>query len=148
MFDIQAPSAKDVVIIGGVAFLIFVGMRMTSNYHDLVKENSTLSEQTAQLSSKNDALIKSVADLTSEVKSMNDIVATESRRRAAAEMKSQRLQDEVKNALKNSMCSVELIPAGALVRMREAADGVRNGKATTVTDSGQPTDGMSGAANP
>lgn len=138
MFDIKHPSAKDIIVIGGVAFLIFAGMRMTSNYQELVKENTTLSEQTAQLSSKNDALIKSVSDLTAEVKSMNDIVATESRRRAAAEMKSQRLQEEVKSALKDSMCSVELIPAGALVRMREAADSVRNGKTTVPTDSGNP----------
>lgn len=139
MFDIRPPSAKDIIVIGGVAFLIFVGMRMTSNYQDLVKENSTLSEQTAQLSSKNDALIKSVSDLTTEVKSMNDIVKTESRRRAAAEMKSQRLQEEVKSALKESTCSVELIPAGALVRMREAADGVRNGNSAASTDTSQPS---------
>lgn len=138
MFDIKPPSAKDIIVIGGVAFLIFAGMRMTSNYQELVKENTTLSEQTAQLSSKNDVLIKSVSDLTTEVKSMNDIVATESRRRAAAEMKSQRLQEEVKSALKDSMCSVELIPAGALVRMREAADSVRNGKTTVPADSGNP----------
>lgn len=127
MFDIKPPTAKDVVIIGAVAFLIFVGMRMTSNYQDLVKENSTLSEQTAQLSSKNDALIKSVTDLTSEVKSMNDIVATESRRRAAAEMKSQRLQEEVKTALKENKCAAELIPVDVQKKLVELAESIKGG---------------------
>lgn len=139
MFDIKAPSIAEIVIIGGVAAVLFVGMRVASNYQSLVKDNAVLSEQTAQLSTKNDALIKSVGDLTAEVKSMNNIVETESRRRAAAEMKSQRLQDEVKNALKNSTCSFELIPAGALVRMREAADSVRNGKATVPANTIQPS---------
>lgn len=127
MFDIKPPSAKDIIVIGGVAFLIFVGMRMTSNYQELVKENTTLSEQTAQLSSKNDALIKSVSDLTTEVKSMNDIVATESRRRAAAEMKSQRLQEEVKTALKENKCAAELVPVDVQKKLVELADSIKGG---------------------
>ena len=127
MFDIKPPSAKDIIVIGGVAFLIFAGMRMTSNYQELVKENTTLSEQTAQLSSKNDALIKSVGDLTTEVKSMNDIVATESRRRAAAEMKSQRLQEEVKTALKENKCAAELVPVDVQKKLVELADSIKGG---------------------
>lgn len=137
MFDIKPPSAFEIVIVAGVITVIFLGMRVTNNFQSLVKDNATLTEQTAQLSSKNDMLAKSVDSLTQQFQAMNEIVANETRRRAAAEMKSQRLQEEVKDALKGSQCAVEYIPSVAVVRLREAADSVRNGKAAIHPDTGK-----------
>lgn len=138
MFDIKPPSAFEIVVVAGVITVIFLGMRVTSNFQSLVKDNATLTEQTAQLSSKNDMLAKSVDSLTQQFQAMNEIVANETRRRAAAEMKSQRLQEEVKDALKGSKCAVEYIPPVAVIRLREAADSVRAGKAAVPADTSQP----------
>ncbi len=134
MLDIKKPSIVETVIIAVVIGVFILVMRVGSKYQSLIEENSILSEQTSQLSSKNDSLIKSVNNLALEVKSMNGIVEKESRRRAAAEMKSQRLQEEVKDALKGSQCAVEYIPAGAVVRVREAANDARAGKAAVSAD--------------
>lgn len=138
MFDIKAPSASEMVIIAGVVAVIFLGVRASSNFQSLLKDNATLTEQTSQLSSKNDMLAKSVDSLSQQLHAMNDIVADETRRRAAAEMKSQRLQEEIKDALKGSVCAGEYIPPVAVIRLREAADSVRAGKAAVHPDSSSP----------
>ncbi|MFE4125364.1 DUF2570 domain-containing protein [Kosakonia sp. YIM B13605] len=137
MFDIKAPSASEIVIIAGVVTVIFLGVRVSSNYQSLVKDNATLTEQTAQLSSKNDMLVKSVDNLTQQFKAMNDIVANETRRRAAAEMKIQQLQKEAIDALKNDPCAREPVPDVVTDRLREAADSVRAGKTTPAANSGK-----------
>lgn len=68
-----------------------------------------------EIGSKNYALSNSLDSLISELSAMNKIVETESKRRAAAEMKSQRLQEEVKSALKDNKCAVEPIPGNAVI---------------------------------
>lgn len=140
MLDIKRPSLVEVVIITVIVGVFILVMRVGSKYQSLVEENSVLSEQTAALSSKNDSLIKSVDNLATEVKTMNGIVATESRRRAAAEMKIQRLQEEVKYALKASQCAAEPVPDVADVRVREAANDTRRGKAAPPADTSKSAD--------
>lgn len=140
MLDIKKPSLVEIVIITVIVGVFILVMRVGSKYQSLVEENSILSEQTASLSSKNDSLIKSVDNLATEVKTMNGIVKTESRRRAAAEMKSQRLQEEVTFALKANKCAAEPVPDVAADRVREAANDTRRGKAAKPADTSKPAD--------
>ena len=70
-------------------------MRLASDYRKLSEDYGWLLEQIVEIGSKNDALSNSLDSLISEVSAMKKIVKTESKRRAAAEMKSLRLQEEV-----------------------------------------------------
>ncbi|EAZ3751523.1 hypothetical protein B9H72_22915 [Salmonella enterica] len=87
-----------------------------------------------------DDLANTLQNLADRVGDMNKLVDKEARRRSAAEMKSQRLQEEVKDALKNNKCSIELIPDSVVDQLRRQADSVRSGKSANDTDSGKPAD--------
>lgn len=121
-------SLGEVVTISAVAIVIVLMLRLGSDNKRLSEENGRLSAQTSELGNKNDSLATSLQNLTVEVQAMNKLVAAESKRRAAAEMKSQRLQDEVKNALKDNQNAAGTIPFDAVVRLLEAANSARGGK--------------------
>ena len=90
-----------------------------------------------KLGADNRQLRISNASLTAESKQLNvknKLVDKEAKRRAAAEMKSQRLQEEVKDALKNNKCSIELIPNSVVDQLRRQADSIRSGKDANSTD--------------
>lgn len=84
-----------------------------------------------RINSKNDDLANTLQNLTEKIGQANAIASTEARRRAAAEMKNNKLQEEVKDALKNNKCSVELVPDSVVARLLEQANGVRIGKDTS-----------------
>lgn len=97
-------SAMEIITVAAVAIAIALMLKLTGDNRKLSAENGRLEEQTAELNAKNDGMSKSLQTLTSEVQSMNKLASDEARRRAAAEMKSQRLNEEVKDALKNNKC--------------------------------------------
>ena len=125
---LKNTSLGEVITIGAIVLVIVLVFRLGADNKKLSEENGRLAEQAGELSQKNDDLAVSLQTLSDEVKAMNKIVATESRRRAAAEMKSQKLQEEVKDALKDNRCAREPIPDDAVVGLREAADSARGGK--------------------
>lgn len=104
----------------------------------LRNRNEQLQKDSRQLSVKNDDLANTLQNLTDAVTEMNKLVGTEAKRRAAAEMKSQKLQEEVKYALKDNRCSIALIPADAVVGVHKAADSARAGKGSDAADTSQP----------
>lgn len=130
----------EIITIAAIAVVILLTMRLASDNKSLSLDNGRLSEQIKDIGSKNDALASTIQDLTDQVTAMNKIVATESKRRAAAEMKSQRLQEEVKDALKGNQCAIEYIPADAVVGVRKAADSARGGKGKESTNTSKPAD--------
>lgn len=124
----------EVVTIAAIAIVILLAMRLASDNKQLSSDNGKLSEQIKDVGSKNEALSSSLDSLIEQVAEMNKIVATEAKRRAAAEMKSQRLQEEVKSALKDNKCTIELIPDGAVIGLRKAADSARTDKSKKPSD--------------
>ncbi|MGG5835491.1 DUF2570 domain-containing protein [Huaxiibacter chinensis] len=124
----------EVITIAAIAICILLVMRLASDNKQLSSDNGKLSEQIKDVGSKNDALSSSLDSLVGQVAEMNKIVATEAKRRAAAEMKSQRLQEEVKSALKDNKCTIELIPDGAVIGLRKAADSARADKGKKPSD--------------
>ncbi|PWD66513.1 DUF2570 domain-containing protein [Pectobacterium parmentieri] len=104
----------------------------------LESDNATLRGDVLQLNKKNDGLAESIKTLAEQAIAQNDIVKAESKRRAAAEMKQQRLQDEVKQALRESQPSVVALPYPVLERLREKSDSVRNGKSEVASDTSEP----------
>lgn len=131
-------SAMEIITVAAVAIAIALMLKLTGDNRKLSAENGRLEEQTTELNTKNDGMAKSLQTLTSEVQSMNKLAADEARRRAAAEMKSQRLNEEVKDALKNNKCSFELLPDGAVIGLRKAADSARGSDSKASTNPGQP----------
>ena len=129
----------EVVTIAAIAIVILLTMRLASDNKQLSSDNGKLSEQIKDVGSKNDALSSSLDSLVGQVAEMNKIVATEAKRRAAAEMKSQRLQEEVKSALKDNKCTIELIPDGAVIGLRKAADSARSDKGKKPSDTSKPS---------
>lgn len=130
----------EVITIAAIVIVILLTMKLVSDNKQLGQDNGRLSEQIRDVSSKNDALASSLDSLVAQVAEMNKIVATESKRRAAAEMKSQRLQEEVKSALKDNKCTIELIPDGGVIGLRKAADSARGHKGTNSVDTGKSAD--------
>lgn len=137
---LKNTSPMEVVTIVAVAIVIAMMFKLSGDNKKLSEENGRLEQQTAELNSKNDGMAKSLTKLAGEIQSMNKLAADESRRRAAAEMKSQRLNEEVKDALKGNRCAVELIPERAVIGVREAAKSARSGGSQTGADTSQPAD--------
>ena len=121
--------------------LIIIGfiVKLGADNRQLRISNAALISESKQLNTKNEDLATTLQNLADAVTDMNKQVDKEAKRRAAAEMKSQRLQEEVKDALKNNKCSIELIPDSVVDQLRRQADSIRNGKDTDTTDSGKPS---------
>lgn len=119
--------------------LIIIGfiVKLGADNRQLRISNAALVESSKQLNVKNNDLASTLQNLTDAVTDMNKIVDKEAKRRAAAEMKSQRLQEEVKDALKNNKCSIELIPDSVVDQLRRQVDSIRDGKDTDSSDSGK-----------
>lgn len=121
--------------------LIIIGfiVKLGADNRQLRISNAALISESKQLNTKNEDLATTLQNLADAVTDMNKQVDKEAKRRAAAEMKSQRLQDEVKDALKNNKCSIELIPDSVVDQLRRQADSIRSGKDTDSSDSGKPS---------
>ena len=119
--------------------LIIIGfiVKLGADNRQLRISNAALVESSKQLNVKNNDLATTLQNLTDAVTDMNKIVDKEAKRRAAAEMKSQRLQEEVKDALKNNKCSIELIPDSVVDQLRRQVDSIRSGKDADSSDSGK-----------
>jgi len=130
-------SIMEIVTVSAVAIVIAMMFKLNGDNRKLSAENGRLEEQAAELNTKNDGMAKSLQTLTSEMQSMNKLASDEARRRAAAEMKQQKLQEEVKDALKNNKCSFELIPDGAVIGLRKAADSARGSDSKASADTSQ-----------
>ncbi|CCK03373.1 DUF2570 domain-containing protein [Cronobacter sakazakii] len=126
------PFVFALIIIGFIA-------KLGADNRQLRIENSSLVKDNRELNGKNADLANTLQNLADKVGEMNQLVDAESRRRAAAEMKSQRLQEEVKSALKDNKCSVELIPDSVIDQLRRQADSIRGGEGTDTTDTGKLT---------
>ncbi|ELY2767182.1 DUF2570 domain-containing protein [Cronobacter malonaticus] len=126
------PFVFALIIIGFIA-------KLGADNRQLRIENSSLVKDNRELNGKNADLANTLQNLADKVGEMNQLVDAESRRRAAAEMKSQRLQEEVKSALKDNKCSVELIPDSVIDQLRRQADSIRGGEGADTTDTGKPT---------
>lgn len=125
----------EIITIAAIVVVILLTMRLASDNKKLSEDNGRLSEQIKDVGQKNEGLANSIDGLVEQIAVVNKLVATEARRRAAAEMKSQKLQEEVKDALKGNKCAIELVPADAVVGVRKAADSARGsaGKKSTHT---------------
>ncbi|EQB0486273.1 DUF2570 domain-containing protein [Cronobacter turicensis] len=126
------PFVFALIIIGFIA-------KLGADNRQLRIENSSLVKDNRELNGKNADLANTLQNLADKVGEMNQLVDAESRRRAAAEMKSQRLQEEVKSALKDNKCSVELIPDSVIDQLRRQADAIRGGEDTDATNAGKPS---------
>ncbi|PQV79374.1 DUF2570 domain-containing protein [Cronobacter sakazakii] len=126
------PFVFALIIIGFIA-------KLGADNRQLRIENSSLVKDNRELNGKNADLANTLQNLADKVGEMNQLVDAESRRRAAAEMKSQRLQEEVKSAPKDNKCSVELIPDSVIDQLRRQADSIRGGEGTDTTDTGKLT---------
>lgn len=126
------PFLFALIIIGFIA-------KLGADNRQLRIENSSLVKDNRELNGKNADLANTLQNLADKVGEMNQLVDAESRRRAAAEMKSQRLQEEVKSALKDNKCSVELIPDSVIDQLRRQADSIRGGEGADATDTGKPS---------
>ncbi|QGU87069.1 DUF2570 domain-containing protein [Erwinia sorbitola] len=128
---ILIPVIFTVIIIGFIAKLGYDNQSLTDS-------NERLRTLNSELLSKNNDLAATIKNLADRVGEQNQIVAAETKRRAAAEMKQQGLQDEVKDALRESKPSVMLVPDDVVERLRQQADSVRNGSDTSSSDTSQP----------
>lgn len=126
------PFVFALIIIGFIA-------KLGADNRQLRIENSSLVKDNRELNGKNADLANTLQNLADKVGEMNQLVDAESRRRAAAEMKSQRLQEEVKSALKDNKCSVELIPDSVIDQLRRQADSIRGSEGADNTDTGKPS---------
>jgi len=128
---ILIPVIFVVIIIGFIAKLGYDNQILT-------QRNERLRLQNTELMSKNTDLAGTIKTLAAHVGEQNEIVRAETKRRAAAEMKQQGLQDEVKQVLRDSTCSVVLVPDDVTDKLRDQADSVRSGKGAPATDTGKP----------
>lgn len=128
---ILIPVIFTVIIIGFIAKLGYDNQNLT-------QRNEKLRTLTNELLSKNNDLAATIKNLAERIGEQNKIVATETKRRAAAEMKQQGLQDEVKTALRDSTCNVVVVPDDVTDKLREQADSVRNGADTSPANTSKP----------
>lgn len=128
---ILIPVIFTVIIIGFIAKLGYDNQNLT-------QRNEKLRTLTSELLSKNNDLAATIKNLADRIGEQNRIVATETKRRAAAEMKQQGLQNEVKDALRDNTCSVVVVPDDVTGKLREQADSVRNGADASPANTSKP----------
>ncbi|WP_246803246.1 alkaline shock response membrane anchor protein AmaP [Citrobacter pasteurii] len=133
------PLVFSFIIIGFIAKLGYDNAHLQQANTTLANDKSTLEKDIRQLNEKNDGLAQSVQMLVRNGNQQNDIVKAETKRRTAAEMKQQRLQDEIKDALKSSQCNFVVLPDGAVERLREESDSVRSHKGKSTTHPSKPS---------
>ncbi|EBH3060776.1 DUF2570 domain-containing protein [Salmonella enterica] len=107
--------------------LIIIGfiVKLGADNRQLRISNASLTEESKQLNVKNNDLATTLQNLTDAVTDMNKLVDKEAKRRAAAEMKSQRLQEEVKAALKDNQCATVLLPDSVVQSLLEQEKSMR-----------------------
>lgn len=105
----------------------------------LVKEDKAKANRIENLRSKNDDFANTFANFTKALERTNQIAEDERLRRNLAEQKNQRLQDEIKQALKNNQCSIIPVPDSVVDGLRQQADRVRNGEVSTGSNTDKPT---------
>jgi len=98
---------------------------------NLVKANTSKEERIENLRSKNDDFANTFANFTKALEKTNKIASDETHRRELAEQKNQRLQDEIKQALKDNQCSLIPVPDSVVDGLRQQADRVRNSEGAT-----------------
>ncbi|WNP36234.1 DUF2570 domain-containing protein [Enterobacter kobei] len=104
----------------------------------LEKEDKAKADRIENLRSKNDDFAKTFDNFTKALERTNQIAEDERMRRNLAEQKNQRLQDEIKQALKNNQCSIIPVPDSVVDGLRQQADRVRNGESASNTNSDKP----------
>lgn len=115
------PLVFAFLIIGFIAKLGYDNIQLES-------DNNSLRDDVRQLNKKNDGLAESVKTLADQADSQNEIVKAESKRRAAAEMKQQRLQGEIAEMLRGEKCAIVAIPDGVVDRLRGQTYSIRGNK--------------------
>lgn len=107
--------------------LIIIGfiVKLGADNRQLRISNASLTAESKQLNVKNNDLATTLQNLTNAVTDMNKLVDKEAKRRAAAEMKSQRLQEEVKAALKDNQCATVLLPDSVVQSLLEQEKSMR-----------------------
>ena len=126
---------KNLIPIIFAAIIVTFLWSLNSENKKLTSDNNELRAEYRRVNSKNDDLANTLGNLTEKIGQANAIASTEARRRAAAEMKNNKLQEEVKDALKNNKCSVELVPDSVISRLLEQANRIRIGKDSDYSDS-------------
>ena len=126
---------KNLIPIIFAAIIVTFLWSLNSENKKLTSDNNELRAEYRRVNSKNDDLANTLGNLTEKIGQANAIASTEARRRAAAEMKNNKLQEEVKDALKNNKCSVELVPDSVIGRLLEQANRIRSGKDADYSDS-------------
>lgn len=104
----------------------------------LVKEDKAKADRIENLRSKNDDFANTFSNFTKALERTNQIAEDERLRRNLAEQKNQRLQDEIKQALKNNQCSIIPVPDSVVDGLRQQADRVRNGEVSTGSNADKP----------
>lgn len=142
MINLQAiknaiPLVFAFIIIAFIAKLGYDNVQLESDKALLASERTALQGEIQQLNKKNDGLAESIKILADQANAQNEIVKTESTRRAAAEMKQQRLQGEIAEMLRKDKCAIIAFPDGIVDRLREQADAVRSGKGKSSSDTGK-----------
>lgn len=137
---------KYLIPIGFGLIILFLLYNLNNRNQNLAEQNQTLSERIAEkdkevirVNAKNDDFAATLKELTEKIGEANKIASDEARRRAAAEMKNQKLQEEVKDALKDNRCASEYIPHAVSERMYDEAVRIRGGKSTSSTDTRKST---------
>lgn len=105
----------EIITIAAIVIVILLTLRLASDNKKLSEDNGRLSEQIKDIGQKNEGLANSIDGLVEQIGVMNKIVATEARRRAAAEMKAQKLQEEVKDAISLVSSALKSACVGAAV---------------------------------
>lgn len=126
---------KNLIPIIFAAIIVTFLWSLNSENKKLTSDNNELRAEYRRVNSKNDDLANTLGNLTEKIGQANAIASTEARRRAAAEMKNNKLQEEVKDALKNNKHSVELVPDSVISRLLEQANRIRIGKDADYSDS-------------
>lgn len=106
----------------------------------LVAEDRAKADRIENLRSKNDYFAETFAKFTQALEQTNQIAREEANRRDAAEKTNQRLQDEIKQALKDNRCSIIPVPDSVVDGLRGQASRVRDGNSATGTNPGKPAD--------
>lgn len=107
--------------------VLFLLYRLNAHNQELRQDNRELQTENRRVYAKNEDLAQALQDLTGQLQQVNDTLAIEAKRQAAAEQHHRALQNDIKKALQNNRCAVVPVPDDVAERLRQEADRVRTG---------------------
>lgn len=124
-------SRLTAIVCSVAIFLIVTLAWATNHYRSNASEYKKLRDEALEKAESSEAI---TANVIHTVNLINTITEANNNAKQQIALESQRAENDIKAAVADDDCAVRVVPAGAVKRMHEYANGLRAGSGSSVTN--------------